>query len=79
LSEARARKQVYFYVESGSAKTVSIEDQPEYQPLKEFLEKIRSLAVIDAVSGNLILLGRSLTLRKARCCYLALTIGRLRA
>jgi hypothetical protein len=32
------------YVESGSAKTVLIEDEPEYQPLKEFLEKIRSLA-----------------------------------
>src|SRR5277367_5322366 len=32
------------YVESGVAKTVAIEDQPENQPLKEFLEKIRSLA-----------------------------------
>ena len=32
------------YVESGMAKTVLIEDQPEYQPLKEFLKKIRSLA-----------------------------------
>ena len=32
------------YVESGVAKTVEIEDQPENQPLKGFLEKIRSLA-----------------------------------